>query len=117
MTGQALSYQEHQCEVVVPVAAGLGAAAIVLLAAPMLHLVGLSAIGPVAGTPAAGVQAGIGNVVAGSPFAQAQSIAMGGAAVPLVVIVLGSIAVGVAVYFGTYPYEVFEEAQGKVRIL
>ncbi|KAJ7704336.1 hypothetical protein B0H17DRAFT_1175538 [Mycena rosella] len=93
-------------EVVVPVAAGiagagLGAAATALLAAPVLGMVGFSSIGPVAGTLAAGIQAGIGSVTAGSSFAVAQSIAMGGMAVPPVAIVLGGIAIGVAIYFGT----------------
>jgi len=44
-----------------------------------LGVVGFSAAGPVAGSIAAGMQAGIGNVVAGSLFAGAQSVAMGGA--------------------------------------
>ncbi|KAH9976282.1 hypothetical protein BGW80DRAFT_1167856, partial [Lactifluus volemus] len=44
-----------------------------------LGLIGFSAIGPVAGSLAAIIQAGIGNVMAGSLFAIAQSIAMGGA--------------------------------------
>ncbi|KAJ7454029.1 hypothetical protein B0H11DRAFT_1926672 [Mycena galericulata] len=49
-------------------------------AAPVaLGLVGFSSIGPVAGTFAAATQAGIGNVVAGSAFACAQSVAAGGA--------------------------------------
>jgi hypothetical protein len=39
---------------------------------------------------AAGIQAGIGSVVAGSPFAIAQSIAMG-AAVPVGVVAAGGI--------------------------
>jgi hypothetical protein len=72
-----------------------------MLAPAFLGFIGFSAIGPVAGkfppkwcgmirsahtnklelvgSIAAGVQAGIGNVVAGSLFAIAQSIAMGGA--------------------------------------
>jgi hypothetical protein len=46
------------------------------------------------GTAAAGIQAGIGNVVAGSLFATAQSIAMGGA-VPLAVTAAGAGITGV----------------------
>ncbi|KAG6892963.1 hypothetical protein C0992_011715 [Termitomyces sp. T32_za158] len=49
------------------------------------------------GTIAAGIQAGLGNVAAGSAFALAQSIAMGGAAVPAYGILAGgSIAGGVS---------------------
>ncbi|KAJ6614449.1 hypothetical protein B0H10DRAFT_151271 [Mycena sp. CBHHK59/15] len=93
-------------QVVVPVAAGiagaaLGAAATALLAVPVLGLAGFSSIGPVAGTLAASIQASIGSVAAGSSFAAAQSIAMGGMAVPPLAIALGSIAIGVAIYFGT----------------
>jgi len=43
-----------------------------------LGALGFSAGGVVAGSTAAGIQAGIGNVAAGSAFAIAQSIAMGG---------------------------------------
>lgn len=43
-----------------------------------LGAVGFSAVGPVAGSIAAGLQAGIGNVAVGSAFAAAQSVAMGG---------------------------------------
>ncbi|KAK0213881.1 hypothetical protein IW262DRAFT_1466446 [Armillaria fumosa] len=43
-----------------------------------LGLIGFGAAGPVAGTFAALIQSSIGNVVAGSLFAWAQSIAMGG---------------------------------------
>ena len=72
-----------------------------------LGAVGFGAAGPVAGEPrfslpdpspahtnnvgtmAAGIQAGIGNVVAGSLFATAQSVAMGGA-LPVAVTALGA---------------------------
>ena len=84
-------------------AAGAGTSAVLVpfLAPVALGLVGFGAAGPVAGefppewcgiirsahtnklelvgSIAAGVQAGIGNVVAGSLFAGAQSVAMGGA--------------------------------------
>ncbi|KAH9001180.1 hypothetical protein EDB92DRAFT_1825226 [Lactarius akahatsu] len=49
-----------------------------VVAPPILHALGFSAIGPVAGTAAAAMQAGIGNVAAGSFFAMAQGVAMGG---------------------------------------
>jgi hypothetical protein len=76
----------------------IGAVVVAPAVAPAaLGVVGFSAAGPVAGSPllslhttplylthctgtvAAGMQAGIGNVVAGSLFAGAQSVAMGGA--------------------------------------
>lgn len=47
------------------------------------------------GTMAAGMQAGIGNVVAGSLFATAQSVAMGGA-VPGLVSAAGGMGAGAA---------------------
>ncbi|KAL0956827.1 hypothetical protein HGRIS_002938 [Hohenbuehelia grisea] len=61
-------------------AAAAGGALIAPVAAPaVLGLVGFGAAGPVAGTMAAAMQASIGNVVLGSAFAGAQSVAMGGA--------------------------------------
>jgi len=57
--------------------AGAFLAPVVLTAG--LGVIGFSAVGPVAGSIAAGLQAGIGNVAAGSLFAMAQSAAMGGA--------------------------------------
>ncbi|KNZ79983.1 hypothetical protein J132_08299 [Termitomyces sp. J132] len=86
-------------------AAVVGAVVTPFAAAPVLGLVGFSAAGPVAGTLAAGVQAGMGNVVAGSAFALAQSIAMGGAAVPAFGVLAGSgiagtVSYGVAKLFG-----------------
>jgi len=64
--------------------AGLGAAVagiVGIVMAPILFflgLIGFSAVGVVAGSLAAAIQASIGCVVAGSLFAIAQSIAMGG---------------------------------------
>ncbi|KAI9446367.1 hypothetical protein H4582DRAFT_2124837 [Lactarius indigo] len=49
-----------------------------VVATAVLNAVGLCAIGPVAGSAATAIQAGIGNVAAGSLFATAQSVAMGG---------------------------------------
>jgi hypothetical protein len=51
-----------------------------ILAVPILGAVGFSSIGPAAGSVAAGWQASIGAVEAGSLFALCQSAAMGGAA-------------------------------------
>lgn len=51
-----------------------------VLTVPILSAVGFSPIGPVAGSVAAGWQASIGAVEAGSLFSVLQSIAMGGAA-------------------------------------
>lgn len=51
-----------------------------LITIPVLGAIGFSGIGPVAGTVAAGWQASIGAVEAGSLFALCQSAAMGGAA-------------------------------------
>ncbi|GLB39209.1 putative interferon-induced 6-16 family protein [Lyophyllum shimeji] len=78
--------------------AAVGAAVTPVAAAPVLGLVGFGAGGPAAGSIAAGIQAGLGNVAASSSFALAQSIAMGGAAVPLAGVVAGGFTLGVAVY-------------------
>jgi hypothetical protein len=51
-----------------------------LITVPILGAIGFSAIGPVVGSVAAGWQASIGIVEAGSLFALCQSVAMGGAA-------------------------------------
>ena len=86
--------------------AAVGIALTPVLVPALLGFIGFSAIGPVAGklpaqakvasnppellgTVAAGIQAGIGNVAAGSAFAVAQSIAMGGA-IPAVVTAVGA---------------------------
>ncbi|KAI0338975.1 hypothetical protein BDW22DRAFT_1362309, partial [Trametopsis cervina] len=55
-----------------------------LLAGPLLGLVGFGVSGPIAGTLAAFIQSCIGNVAAGSLFAILQSAAMGGAGAALV---------------------------------
>ncbi|KAK7685295.1 hypothetical protein QCA50_011658 [Cerrena zonata] len=70
--------------------AAVGACVAPFLAPPALGVVGFSAAGPVAGSMAAGLQAGMGNVVAGSAFSVAQSVAIGGA-LP----VIGYIASGI----------------------
>jgi len=78
------------------VAAGATAGVLLtpILAPAALGVVGFSALGPVAGTLAASIQAGIGNVVAGSLFATAQSVAMGGA-IPAAITAIGA-SVGAA---------------------
>jgi hypothetical protein len=53
---------------------------VALACPPLLAAVGFGALGPVAGSAAAGWQASIGLVEAGSLFAWCQSVAMGGAA-------------------------------------
>lgn len=85
--------------------AGVGTVGVVLLAAPMaavapaLGLAGFSSGGIVGGSIAAGAQAGIGSVAAGSTFATLQSAAMGGygvAAVAGVVQAIGGVIAGAA---------------------
>jgi len=75
----------------IPLVVGaIAGVALTPVVAPLaLGLVGFSAAGPVAGTFAAIIQSGIGNVVAGSAFATAQSVAMGGA-IPTVVTAIGA---------------------------
>ena len=59
---------------------------------PILQVVGFGALGPIAGSIAAGWQSSLGLVAAGTPFAFLQSAAMGGAAMGAITIVgaLGS---------------------------
>ncbi|KAK0449932.1 adaptin N terminal region-domain-containing protein [Armillaria borealis] len=64
---------------VIGASAAAGVVLTPILAPAALGLVGFSAAGPVAGTLAAAIQSSIGNVAAGSAFAVAQSIGMGGA--------------------------------------
>jgi len=71
--------------------------ALALATPAILGAIGFGALGPVAGSIAAGWQASIGSVVAGSLFAFLQSAAMGGAAMGLFMgigAVGGVIAVG-----------------------
>ncbi|MCJ1310393.1 hypothetical protein MMC25_004057 [Agyrium rufum] len=87
------------------VLAGLGIGAVVTVcAAPAaLGVVGFGSAGPVASTLAAGWQASIGSVAAGSAFATVQSMAMGGAVAGTVQAVAagtGATLFGAAVYVG-----------------
>ncbi|KAI0062765.1 hypothetical protein BV25DRAFT_1825308 [Artomyces pyxidatus] len=88
---------------VIAAAVGLGAGAIItpIVAPAVVGLVGFGAAGPVAGTLAAGMQAGIGNVVAGSSFAVVQSIGMG-AAVPAVGQAVGAGIIGTVAWVGAF---------------
>ncbi|KAK0480229.1 adaptin N terminal region-domain-containing protein [Armillaria novae-zelandiae] len=63
-----------------------------IIASAALGIVGFGAAGPVAGTLAPVIQSGIGNVAAGSAFAVAQSMGMGGAIPAGVYAVSGAIA-------------------------
>ncbi|KAK0470060.1 uncharacterized protein EV420DRAFT_87418 [Desarmillaria tabescens] len=65
---------------------------VILVAAvpPILSLIGFGSAGPVAGSLATVLHSAIGNVVAGSPFAIAQSIGMAGIA-PGVYVAAGAI--------------------------
>jgi len=74
-----------------PLIVGIGVAVVVAILLPvvapaLLGIIGFGALGPIAGSFAAAIQAIIGNVAVGSLFATLQSIAMGGlAAIPVVI--------------------------------
>jgi hypothetical protein len=99
-------------------AAVVGATVVVgVLAAPVvvpaaLGTVGFSSTGVVGGSIAAGMQAGIGNVVAGSAFATCQSMAMGGAIVPVATAASGT-AGGVLGVVGTGLMSLFRRRKQK----
>lgn len=80
--------------------ATIGAAALITI--PVLGAIGFSAIGPAGGSIAAGWQASIGAVEAGSLFAFCQSAAMGGAAASGL-IGAGSASTAIAVAASTLP--------------
>ncbi|KAH9050683.1 hypothetical protein EDB84DRAFT_1448351 [Lactarius hengduanensis] len=82
----------------VAVGAIVGIALTPVVAPPILHALGFSAFGPVAGSAAASMQAGIGNVAAGSFFAMSQSVAMGGP-IPAVFTAIGA---GLGGLFGAF---------------
>jgi len=67
-----------------------------VVAVPILGAIGFSALGPVAGSVAAGWQASMGVVEAGSLFALCQSAAMGGATVGLATTGVSGAAVALA---------------------
>jgi len=74
---------------------GIGAGIVLLsiFAIPILNLIGFTAGGVAAGSIAAAIHSGIGNVVAGSLFAVAQAAGAGGA----IPVVTAGMSVGVAV--------------------
>lgn len=78
----------------------LGVAAVaggaVLLGPAALALVGFGSSGVAVGSIAAGVQAGIGNVAAGSAFAALQSIGAAGVATSTVATAAGAAGAGAA---------------------
>ncbi|KAG8316575.1 hypothetical protein J6590_047717 [Homalodisca vitripennis] len=83
------------------VVTGVGSAIIALpvLAPAVLPLIGFSAVGPVAGGLAAGAQAFVGNVAAGSTFATLQAMAMA-APTPAMGPVAGGLAAGAQAFVG-----------------
>ncbi|KAG9220444.1 hypothetical protein CCMSSC00406_0003900 [Pleurotus cornucopiae] len=83
---------------VVGFAASVASAVVSLTVAPILGLVGFSSTGVVAGSMAAGFQASVGNVAAGTLFALAQSMTMGGA-LPAVGIVIKGTPAGLMLQF------------------
>jgi len=99
-------------------AAVVGATVVVgVLAAPLvvpaaLGTVGFSSTGVVGGSIAAGMQASIGNVAAGSAFAACQSMAMGGAIAPVATAASGT-AGGVLGIVGTGLTSLFRRRKQK----
>lgn len=74
---------------------GLVVSAGAALTLPVLGAVGFGALGPIGGSAAAGWQASIGLVEAGSLFAWCQSAAMGGAAAVNTIVAAGAAGGGV----------------------
>ncbi|CCC07088.1 unnamed protein product [Sordaria macrospora k-hell] len=89
-------------------------AAPALLTGPVLSFMGFGSGGVVGGSIAAGIQAAIGNVVAGSWFATVTSAAMGGYGVPVVAAVGQGIGAGAALVGGAYATkELRKEKEGE----
>jgi len=63
-----------------------------ILSAPFLAVLGFGSSGPLAGSIAAGAQAGVGNIAAGSFLATLQSAGMGGYGVAIVNGVVSAVA-------------------------
>jgi len=74
---------------------GAGIVLLSISVIPILNLIGFTAGGVAAGSRAAAIHSGIGNVTAGSPFAIAQAAGAGGA-IPVVVagIIVGFVLIG-----------------------
>lgn len=99
-------------------AAGIGAltvvaAAPIVVLGPVAGILGFGALGPVAGSAAAAMQAGIGLVEAGSLFAMMQSIGMAGAAATAGAPLLAG--VGVTAGLGATALAVTGEAGGEIQ--
>ena len=77
-----------------------GVLATPLIVPVALGTVGFTSTGVVGGSIAAGLQAQVGNVVAGSAFAACQSMAMGGSIAPVATIATGT-ASGLLGFVGT----------------
>ena len=74
---------------------GVVVSAAAALTLPVLGAVGFGALGPIGGSAAAGWQASIGLVEAGSLFAWCQSAAMGGAVAVNTIVAAGAAGGGV----------------------
>ena len=80
----------------------------------ILGAVGFGAYGPIAGSLATAWQASIGSIVAGTPFALLQSMAMGGAAMGAV-IGIGAGGAGVAAVAGLASNETIRGVVERVK--
>ena len=78
----------------------LGVLTAPILVPTALTTVGFTSAGVVGGSVAAGMQASIGNVVAGSAFSVCQSIAMGGS-IPTAVSAVSGVTTGTIGYIGS----------------
>jgi len=79
---------------------GTGAIVATVCLAPIA--IGFGSTGVVGGSIAAGIQAGIGNVVAGSAFAFTQSFVMGGTATAIASVGAVTAGTGVAISCGNF---------------
>ena len=93
---------------------GISVAIIACATPAILGAVGFGAYGPIAGSLAAAWQASIGAVVAGTPFALLQGMAMGGAAMGAV-IGIGAGGAGVAAVARLASNETIRGVVGKVK--
>lgn len=82
------------------VGVALGVLTTPIIVPTALATVGFTSAGVVGGSVAAGMQASVGNVVAGSAFSVCQSIAMGGS-VPTVVSAVSGVTTGTIGYIGS----------------
>ena len=82
------------------VGVALGVLSTPIIVPTALATVGFTSAGVVGGSVAAGMQASVGNVVAGSAFSVCQSIAMGGS-VPTVISAVSGVTTGTIGYIGS----------------